>query len=363
MAINTRSYFPSQALFCKPVGSTAAYTYVHGVQSASDSASLPKQDVNTFGQLEVYQRIEDTPEISVDVERVLDGNVPLYLLATEGSTLASLTGRQDKEAILAVGIYSDTSDYVGQGAATPIKVVEYSGLQVNSLTYSFSTDGAFTEAVNFVGNYLEWEDGSAAKYGTLPVDPTGGGDDEPLAYTNCKGGVQFKESLVFDSGETYQTLLPTQINGVTSLGFNPVNDGRCPSVNVQSIEVTVDLSRERIPSLGCRGDYAKLAQFPTDVTVNIEVLMQDGHNTSITENGATLNGCNRENSPNQRFRLVTKSGLVLDCGSRLKLDDISTTYGDTSGSNSTVSYVFVGKSILSVYHVEDVSGLIYAGNP
>lgn len=362
MATNTRSYFPSQALFAKKSNSADAYTFVHGVQSASDSASLPKQDINEFGQLNVFERIEDTPEISVDVERVLDGNVPLYLLASKGSTLASLTGRQNSESVLALGIYSDTNDYVGQGSSDPIKVVEYSGVQVNSLTYSFSTDGPFTESINFVGNYMEWTDDGTAKYGTLPADPTSAGTDEPLAYTNCLGGVQFKESLVFDSGETYQTLLPTQIDGVTAGGFNPLVSGGCPQVNVQSIEVSVDLSRERIPSLGCRGDYAKLAQFPTDVTVNIEVLMQDGHGIGITEEGANVSGCHKENSPNQRFRLVTKSGLVIDCGTRLKLDDVSQTFGDTGGSNGTVSYTFVGKSIMSVFHTEDPSSIVYAGS-
>ena len=359
--MSTRVYYPSQALFVKRAGAAGAYSFVHGVQTASDDAQLPKQDINQWGQLEVYQRIEDTPEISLDVERVLDGYAPLYLAATVGSTLASLTGRQDKESILAIGIYSDTADYVGQGTADPVKIVEFSGMQVNSISYSFTTDGAFTESLNFIGNYMEWSDGDSPKYGTLPADPTGGGDDEPLAKTDCLGGVQFKESLVFDSGEDYHCILPTQIPGIKPNGRNEIVSGQCPTVNIQSVEISADLSRERIPSLGCRGDYAKLATFPVDVNVSISILLQEGHQVSVTENGALPTGgaCpnDRTNSPDQSFRLVTKSGLVIDCGDKLKLDGVSTSYGDASGGNATADFTFVGKSILSVYHVADPSSI------
>lgn len=358
--MSTRVYYPSQALFVKKAGSAANYAFVHGVQTASDDAQMPKQDINQWGQLEVYQRIEDTPEISLDVERVLDGYAPLYLMATVGSTLASLTGRQDKECILAIGIYSDTADYVAQGATAPVRVVEFSGMQVNSISYSFTTDGAFTESLNFIGNYMEWS-GSTPKYGSLPADPTGGGDDEPLAKTNCLGGVQFKESLVFDSGEDYHCILPTQIPGIAVNGRNPIVSGQCPTVNIQSIEISADLSRERIPSLGCRGDYAKLATFPVDVSVNISILSQEGHLVSVTENGALPTGgaCpnDKTNSPDQSFRLVTKSGLVIDCGDKLKLDSVSTSWGDASGGNATHDFSFLGKSILAVYHTEDPSAI------
>lgn len=349
----TRLYYPCQGIFIKPDKASGAYDFIHGVQSASDNADLPTQDVNEIGQITPYEIVEDTPNVTFDIERVIDGCAPVYLMATEGATSASLTGRQDFKCVIAGAAYGSSSNYI---SGTPIRVCEFSGMQPTSISYSFTVDGPFTETVSFVGNYREWS--ATAKYGSIPSNPTTAGTDEPCALTNCSGGVQFKENLRFDG--TYPTLLPAIIPGMSPSGFMPLTDG-CPNVPIQSINVSVDLNREVVSRLGCKGAYARLVTFPVDVTTEIEVLSQSGDGVDVTEFG-TLVGCEYTNSPEARIRISTDCGLIIDLGSKNKLTGVGHTWGDSSGSNATYTLSYTGKSILSVFHlINDPSNIVYSG--
>lgn len=353
---NTRVFYATNGVFIKPASTTGAYGFVHGMQTASAAYELPNINVNQIGMINPYEQVEDTPNVTFDGEKVIDGCTPLYLLATEGAPSASLTGRQDERTIVAVGIYSSSANYV---SGVPIRVIEYSGLQVTSLSYSFTVDGPFTETVSFVGNNAEVSPGGSNKYGTIPTNPTAGGTDEPCALTGCSGGVQFKENLKFTG--TYPTLLPTYIPGITSSGTMPVaGAANCSTVPVQSITVSVDLNREIINRLGCKAAYARLVTFPVDVTTEIEVLSQSGLGLSITERG-TLVGCEYTNAPSSRIRISTDSGLIIDLGDKNKLTGVTETFGGVDGANSTYTLTLTGQSIMSVYHQNDPSSIVYSG--
>lgn len=348
----TRQYYPSQGLYVKPVGDTGVYTFVHGVQSCSETFNINTTVINEWGQANPYEIIENTPEGTLQVERVLDGCPPLYLLATEGAASASLTGRQDIQSVIAIGMYDSSTSYV---SGVPGRVIEWSGLSVNSIGFSFNTDGAFTESVGFVGNYRL--PANTASYGTFPTNPTTSGTDEPCALTACSGGVQVKENILFTG--SYPTLLPTGIQGITSSGTMPYSNG-CPAIPIQSISINCDLNRETVNHLGCRGAYARYAQFPVDVTFEMTVLSQSGDNFLITELGQ-FDGCDYSNAPATRLRVATQDGLVVDLGDKLKLSGLSNTFGAADGGNATYTLTYTGQSVLSVFHPNDPSGFTYAG--
>ncbi len=349
---NVRVYYANSALYVKPIDDSGAYGFVHGVQTCTDTFNIQAQTINEWGQIEPYEQIEDLPEGTIQVERVLDGCSPLYTLATEGASSASLTGRQDEKSVVCIGIYDSSADYVSN---TPTRVIEFSGLNVNSIGYNFSVDGPFTESVGFVGNYRLPH--TTASYGSIPTNPTSSGRDEPCALTSCSGGVQTRENIDFTG--TYRTLLPTDIPGVSSSGTVTLVNG-CPTVPIQSISINCDLSREAIRELGCRGTYARLAQFPVDVTCEIVVLSQSGDSVSITELG-TFDGCDYSNAPPQRMRVKTTEGLVVDVGDKIKLTSVSTQWGSSDGGNATYTLTYTGKSVMSVFHPNDPSGFVYAG--
>lgn len=353
----TRLYYSCQALFVKPDGDSGTYSFVHGVQSGSDSVAIPTNDVNEWGQIAPYEITEDTADVTIDITRVLDGCTPLYLSATEGSTSASLSGRQDQKCVLAFGMYDSTADYV---SGAPIVICELSGAQPTSLNYQFSVDGPFTETISFISNNREFSPGSAPKYGALPTNPTANGTDEPCALTACSGGVQLKENFRYDGA--YATLLPTIIPGISSSGTNPIVNGR-PTVPVQSVSMSVDLTRDTINQLGQRTAYARLVNFPVDVTTEIVVLDQSGDGVDISELG-TLVGCEYTNAPLARIRVSTDSGLIIDVGSKNKLTNVSHEYGSSDGGNAQYTLTFTGKSVMSVFHtVSDPSAIVYSGFP
>jgi len=353
---NVRVFYANSALFIKPDADAGTYDFVRGIQSASDSFDLPSEFLQQWGMAGDYEAVDGTADVTFDCEKLVDGSTPLFLAATEGSSAASLTARSEKRCVLAVGIYRSDADYV---SGTPTRVMEYSGQQPTNISYSFTTDGPFTESMSFVGNYATWQ-AAGAKYGALPSNPTSSGTDVPPALTACSGGVQFKENLRFTG--TYPTLLPTFIPGISASGTMPMN-GSCPTIPIQSITVSVDLTRETIDQLGCKTPYARIAQFPVDVTTEIEVLSQSGHGLEITEIGSLLVGCERTNAPTSRLRIATDSGLTIDLGSKNKLTGTTQTYGDAGGSNATYTLSFTNKSVMSVYHVNDPSSIVYSGNP
>jgi hypothetical protein len=353
---NTRHFYANSALFIKPAADAGAYDFVRGIQSASDSFDLPAEFLSQWGMIGDYEAVDGTADVTFDCEKLIDGSVPLYLAATEGSSAASLTARSEKRSVIAVGVYPSDADYV---TGTPTRVFEYSGMQPTNVSYTFNVDGPFTESMSFLGNYAEWQ-AAGAKYGTIPSNPTSSGTDVPPALTACSGGVQFKENLLYTG--TYPTLLPTFISGITSSGTMPMSNS-CPTVPIQSITVSVDLSREKIDQLGCKTPYARLAQFPVDVTTEIEVLSQSGHGLEVTERGSVAVGCEYTNAPVARIRVCTQSGLVIDLGSKNKLTGVTQTFGDTGGSNATYTLSFTNKSVMSVFHPNDPSSITYAGSP
>lgn len=353
---NTRQFYANSALFIKPAADAGSYDFVRGIQSASDSFDLPAEYLQQWGMVGVYESVDGIADVTFDCEKLIDGSVPLYLMATEGATAASLTARSEKRCVLAVGIYPSDADYV---TGTPTRVMEYSGQQPTNVSYSFTVDGPFTESMSFVGNYATWQ-AAGAKYGSIPTNPTSSGADVPPALTACSGGVQFKENLRFTG--VYPTLLPTFIPGITASGTMPMN-GSCPTIPIQSITVSVDLTREAIPQLGCKTPYARVAQFPVDVTTEIEVLSQSGHGLEVTETGSVLIGCEYSNAPSATIRIATDSGLTIDLGTKNKLTSVTQTYPDTGGSNATYTLSFTNKSVMSVYHVNDPSSIVYAGAP
>ena len=353
----TRQYFATQGLFVKPLG-TGNYSFVHGVQTGSESFNIANVATQQWGQIEPYEITEQTPEGTLQFERVLDGCAPLYLLATEGSTSASLSGRQDIKSVVCCAMYDSSVDYI---SGSPSRVIEWSGLNVNSIGFNFNTDGAFTESVGFIGNFRK--PSGAPVYGTIPSNPTNSGTDDPCALTSCQGGIQLKENIKFTG--TYPTLLPQDIAGINTDGTMPTSGG-CADVPIQSIAINCDLGRETVNALGCRGAYNRYVNFPVDVTCEITVLVQSGDSIEVSETGSLIEvggtpNCDYANAPPRRIRVSTDSGLIVDLGDKVKLQDISTTFGSADGGNKTATYTYSGKSILSVFHDNDPSNITYSG--
>ena len=102
MVTNNRTFYASQGLLLKPQrtagdGSTsigANWKSPKGIQSVGITTNFALSQVFQMGQIELYDRVEEVPEIQVTINKVIDGTCPLYLLCMGGEdTLSTNSGK------------------------------------------------------------------------------------------------------------------------------------------------------------------------------------------------------------------------------------------------------------------------------
>ena len=342
----------------------------HGLQSAAITTNFNLEQVFELGQLEIYQNIENIPEIEVTLNKVLDGYAPMYILATETSTQldtsalstsADLSGRQNARTDLELSIYPDSRTAAVQSS---ISAVECLGMYVSSVSYTFPVDGNFTEDVTLVGNDKVWGTTAAGQFdetnGDVPADAAGVNRRQHLDMTRC--------------------IFPTQIPGINQNGLNQVakaidGSGVGFKTHFQNITVSCDLGRETIFELGSFAPYTRYVTFPVEVTSEFEVLATEGDNINASERGfynlltgaeaGDSEGCDvvRGNLFNQRIYLATCEGLTIALGNKNKLTSVNYSGGDTGGGNVTVTYSFSTFNDFTVAHTSSPRGFTAAAVP
>ena len=344
-----RIFWAVTAIGIKPNGSEGAYTPIHGAQTVGLTTTGNLEQVFEEGQIEIYENIEDLPDIEVTLEKVLDGYPLIYHLATQGATLSGISGRQNQEAILAISLFDDTKL---SADGTPLATVEASGMFVSSLTYTFPVDGNFTEAVTLVGNDKLTSDGGSSNYGTAFDGTIFDNTDVPLSLADS-GGVQRRENLVYGglAGQTNITLLPVQIPGITSSGTNEETNGIL-GAHVQNITLSADFGRENILELGRKGPYHRFVQFPVEITTDIEIMALSGDFADATVAGVLSNG---NNFQDEIIHIATEEGTFIEAGTRNKISSVTIGGGDAGGGNATITYSYSGFNMLFISHPEDPS--------
>lgn len=317
-----------------------AYSAVHGVQNFTMNANFNLEQVFEYGQLAVYENIENIPDIEATIEKVLDGYPLVYHLATQNATTPTLINRGNNRATIALGIYADDQEYV---TGNPTSQVELSGVYVSALTYTFPVEGNCTESVSFVGNDRRWYKTTGGFVAPVTNPSTTFGSDSPQGV----GGVQRRENLIMTAGSGY-CKFPTIIPGIDASGFNTGN------ARLQNVTISANLTRNSIFELGRRGPYNRYIGFPIEVTTEIEVISHSGDLITATADGVNSASCGGgTNLTDQKIRIVTCDGTYIYVGDKNKLSSVNYTGGDTTGNNVTVTYSFVGYNILNVLHGAD----------
>jgi hypothetical protein len=357
---------------------------IHGLQSVGVSTNFSLEQVFELGQLEIYQNVEEVPEVEVTLNKVLDGYPPIYLMATQsggtseaGVSLAgtdaldpnkdlakniTLAGRQNARCDVKLGIFTDAKTAADQ-ADTALQTLLCRGMYVSSVSYTFPVDGNFTEDVTLVGNSKEWH-GPTSNFqplqgGFLEATPDGPADSTTGLFG--KGAVGRRQFLDIPNCK-----FPIEIPGVKADGTLDDNSltGDGFSTHFQNITVSCDLGRESINELGRFAPYHRYATFPIEVTSEFEVLSIDGDGISATEEGywtgdpaapTPATGAEpkcqlRYNLRDQTILIKTCEGLTLDLGTKNKLTSVNYSGGDTGGGNVTVSYSYSTYNKLDVDH-------------
>jgi len=366
MSSNNRIFYACQAVAISRMGDVTidGDNLIHGLQSIGVTTNFNLEQAFELGQIEIYENIEGLPDVEVTLEKVLDGYPLMYHMASTGvvgTTASGLVARSKERCDLRLGIYSEASDNVASDnssntsiAGAPEVEVYCSGMYISSVSYSIPVDGNATESVTLVGNNKKWLTASDVKITDSSVS-TFNGFDEPRALTGS-GGIQRREDVLLAS-----SILPRAIRGVkqnTSLGNAVVNAGtdNTPLVHVQSVTVSTDFGREDILELGRKAPYYRAANFPIEVTCEIEAITVSGDFVSAVEEGDPLVFANDpkalgNNTSNETIFLMLRGGYSFDLGNKNRLSSVSYGGGDAGGGNVSCTYSY------STFNTLDVRGI------
>lgn len=335
---NNRIYYAIQAVKVKPCRTTdggTSYQYgseylLRGIQSVGMTSNFNLEQVYQLGQVELYDQVEEVPNIEVTMTKVLDGTRLTYNLCNDGNTANSSNGLNlsevtDRRCDLALGIWSDTLSITSGGADY---YVVCTGMYVSNISYKFATDGNLTEDITLVGNHKKWG-------------------------LNSGGGITSFNSGIGANAEGRKVARRWALDKASSV--LPSGNGGVPGtfgsgLHVNSMTLTCQLGREAINELGRRSPYYRYIKFPVEVTSEIEVTATLGDNIDA-DDFELLTGCSATASGN----LVDKSIKVVVCnpsgtgagtkytvdlGDKNKLTSVNFAGGDTGGGNATATYSF-----------------------
>lgn len=398
---NDRVFYATQAVSIAPTGKQpSAYTaadIAHGVQSIGITTNFNLEQVFELGQLEIYENVEGIPDVEVTMEKVLDGYPLLYHMATKGAgttadpaigptDTSKFLPRSKKRCDIRLGIYEeDQGNSVADSAPTAQSTEAASGqstevflseMFINSISYSVPVDGPATESVTFVGNNKQWLHSSlSAKEGGIepfsqmalvnannsPLSAFDG-TDEPLARTSGtidalilpSGGVQRREDVLLNL-----STMPKSIRGTNGTGAGNGFDSSTkePRIHLQSFSASTDLGREDVLELGRKNPYARTANFPVEVTCDIEAITAEGDFVNALEAGdedLAFTKNSGENTPDETIKLVLRAGYVIDLGTRNRLSSVSYGGGDAGGGNASCTYSYTNFNVFEIRHHDDL---------
>lgn len=358
MSLNNRILYSCQAV---KIAAPAAAPYsqgidgygqmIHGLQSVGMTTSFNLEQAFELGQIEIYENIEGTPDVEVTLEKVIDGYPLIYLMASTGvyeTSASGLLARSKERCDLALGIFGEEFNHVAtatDNAGYAEVEVRCTGMYISSVSYTLPVDGNCTESVTLVGNDKQWRIGNAVGISDTNVALFDGLDDpQALAAgaggTAASGGVQRREDVLMNAA-----VLPQSIYGAGAPaygnGFNTSTGS--PKIHLQSLSISTDFSRDDVLELGRKTPYYRPANFPVEVTCEIEAISTSGDFVEAAEVGdpdlfLTANSGN--NTSEESIWIPLRAGIVFDLGSKNRLSSVSYGGGDATGGNVSNTYSY-----------------------
>ena len=360
-----RVIYQSDALYVSQnINSTGSgqHRQLDRVQSANYNFAINRQDINQFGQLaRIDSVVLDTPTVNLDFSYYL----------TDGSNERALGFNVQTGSIASVSFLSGMMTEISGDNMYVITSSE--GLDANLLTNTGSIQSVIGFGNVFVTDYTldvavgslptvsvtaESSNINATLSGLVRVSGASG------AFINGGSGIQTLSPAVNPSGGFPYSVgltgtgvvLPSGNNntgantvsalryGDVTLSLGTINSGilsdisaGLDGIHIQSASLSVPLSRTPLQRLGSKFPYARLVDFPLNVTLNVSAIL----NEVTAENlAATI-----DTNPTVDITLAIKKPGILDTANAMiyvlkgaKLD--SESISSSIGSNKTVDLVF-----------------------
>lgn len=314
------------------VATSKGFEWIHGLQTAGITTTFNTENLFEYGQLQVYQYIEDLPTIEITLEKVLDGHKCLYLQSVGQAGTGNVFTAAKSSCSAYMVIYPDNfSSASGTGANS---FLYCSGMYVGNVNYTFGVDGNFTESITLQGYDKKWYNPDTSVF-TTPFK-TAATFDAPFVT-----GIARRNSIVLAS-----STFPTEVS----------NNIRTGSGNVQNISISCDFGREDNFELGTYRPYTKFTSIPLQTTCDFEVVSLSGDivnasGDSVVRYDAPIGTANaiKISLDINGTGASTPSGLFeVDLGTAVRLKSVNYTGGDTGGGNASVTYSYVAFNTFSV---------------
>ena len=398
-----RVIYQSEALFASQKSSNES-TYdhlavgdveqLHRVQSANYAFNISRTDVNQFGELGAIDRVVlETPTVSLDFSYYLAnfGNEEALGFTVGGnsehdddlvSAVSSIIDKSKDEKnyfIKTVGEGLDAVSENGKAAVAGDSVIGVGNAFLTSYSVEASVGGFPTVSVAAEGMNMRFDSLDSNAQGVIPsLDKIEGvANAEKYSLPDAKKSVGTEDSQSISTlrpGDIKVSLVQSKNNwlvtkstdsentGFGNFGENPdekANDYDLPGVklpssssnavesaNIQSFNISFDLSRTPIQRLGNRFAFAREIDFPVNITTSFEAVLTDLTTGSLSD----LIDC--EKSYDLKIELYSPDGCQTDGTSDkfpvstyivkdLKPD--SQSFTSSIGDNKTVSIEFTSQ--------------------
>jgi len=270
-----RVIYQSEALFCR--------NYLQRVQSINYNFTVPRTDVNQYGQLGQIERvIIEVPTVTLDFDYHLAG------VTNEKSILGNNSGSGSKGVIYDL---NTTSSIEKQDYKIGISDEGTDHLAVGS------TKGlGFAISDGFLTSYA-WN----AAVGEIPSASVGVESTKMAVEAVNTAGTKFSATTpaVLRPGNVNFRSAPTggslgSAHDVPALGFN--------IMHVQNMSVSLDIPRESIQRLGDKFEYARLITFPLSATLSLEGIVSSQALNNLTD----IVGTESTAAPDPGFDIAVK---------------------------------------------------------
>ncbi len=379
--VNYRTYWAIEAIGTEAEGlggTIANVDFMHGVQSVGLSTNFNLEQIFQLGQLEIYQDLEDIPDIEVTINKVIEGHKTLayarcinpvafnaagadaaFGQAGHTTTTNVLTEVQNNKVDIGFVVNNDEDGAVGD--ADGLVFAWMSGMYVSSASFNFPTEGYFTEDITLVGNHQVW--GTVGKMADVPVS-------KPIADVDLDiGEVLRRETIYFE--DLPAPLGLKKLDNATA-GLSAVA-GDIGDLAIANMTVSVDFGREPMYRLGQRQPYHRYVTFPVEVTTEIEAYVTDVADMIINaypekNNVQKATGDDGSSTHQLKFHiqnlavLTPKAASTLggvttrhtfDLGKNNYLQAVTWNGLSTDGTNATITYSYRNFNKLDVMSKKD----------
>jgi len=286
----------------------------------------------------LYDQPEGRHQVDGTITKILDGRPPLFtLFSLNQNNGPELHNRIDSEGFLQIGYWEEEDD---GAVGLPKRFTDMSGIYINSVSYNFNINEPFTEEIGFAASHI--------------ASTSGAGDYIPWDYSPISGIESLSppyiryNSLRFSGPSGIRTELPQGVFGVDK------NGGKTDLCRIQSISVSASINREQIDGVFLENPRSsRIVTFPIEVNTEISIISVSGSDFNILDDALLC--ASKEQTTNEKIRIVSCDGTIIDLGDKNRLTSLSQSDGGVDGGNVILTYNYLTYNNFTVIHSEDTN--------